>query len=128
MQWRGRTEADLLLTHLRPLAVEAGEEIIRQGEAGDRFYVVRLGAVEVVRDGQRLATLGPGEAFGEIALLLDLPRTATVRATEPTELLALEAADFHDLLARYCGRAVELERLSHLRLQAQNRPHLASVA
>lgn len=115
------TEMDLLLTRLVPLSAEPDQEIIRQGEPGDRFYVVRSGQVEVVRDGQRLATLGPGESFGEIALLLDVPRTATVRATAPTELLALSAEDFRDLLAGYCGRADELQRLSHLRLETHKR-------
>ncbi|MBI4493512.1 MAG: cyclic nucleotide-binding domain-containing protein [Chloroflexi bacterium] len=119
-------ELDLLLARLVPLSVAAGEAIVRQGKPGDRFYVVRAGAVEVVRDGEVLATLGPGEAFGEIALLLNVPRTATVRALEPTELLAFNAADFRDLLAGYCGRAGELERLSHLRLAAH--PRLSPVA
>ena len=69
----------------------------------------------------RLARLGPGEAFGEIALLLDVPRTATITASEPTRLLALEAHDFRDLLAGYLGRADELVRLSHLRLRTHRR-------
>jgi CRP-like cAMP-binding protein len=83
--------------------------------------VVRSGSVPVERDGERLARLGAGEAFGEIALLLDVPRTATISALEPTRLLALEAHDFRDLLAGYLGRAGELERLSHLRLRTHRR-------
>ena len=79
------------------------------------------GGADVERDGVVLAHLGPGEAFGEIALLLDVPRTATVTATEPTELLTLEAHDFRDLLAGYLGRAGELEQLSHLRLRTHKR-------
>src|SRR6266508_1073679 len=79
------------------------------------------GAVEVLRDGQLLARLGPGDAFGEIALLLDVPRTASVLAVAPTELLALEASAFRDLLAGYLGRAGELERLSYLRLRTHKR-------
>ena len=114
-------EVDLLLLRFLPLEVAAGQVIIRRGESGERFYVVRSGGVEVERDGQVLAQLGPGDAFGEIALLLDVPRTATVRATEPTALLALEAREFRDLLASYLGRAVELERLSHLRLLTHKR-------
>jgi len=118
-------EMDLLLARLVPLEVAAGETIIRQGAApersGTRFYVVRSGSVEVERDGLHLARLGAGEAFGEIALLLDVPRTATVTALEPTRLLALEAHDFHDLLAGYLGRAGALERLSHLRLRTHRR-------
>ncbi len=82
---------------------------------------MRSGGVDVERDGQVLAQLGPGEAFGEIALLLDVPRTATVTATEPTSLLALDADDFRDVLTSYLGRASELERLSHLRLLTHKR-------
>jgi putative peptide zinc metalloprotease protein len=115
------TELDLLLSRLAPVSVAAGETIIRQGEPGDRFYVVRSGQVEVERDGHVLARLGPGEAFGEMALLLAVPRTATVRALEPTELLSLTPEDFRDLLAGYCGRAEALERLSHLRLESHKR-------
>jgi CRP-like cAMP-binding protein len=114
-------ELDLLLARLVPLEVDAGHTIIRQGDSGERFYIVRSGGVDVQRDGELLAHLGPGEAFGEIALLLDVPRTATVTATQPTQLLALEAHDFRDLLAGYLGRAGELARLSHLRLRSHKR-------
>jgi putative peptide zinc metalloprotease protein len=114
-------ELDVLLARLVPLEAAAGETIIHQGDSGERFYVVRSGAVEVQRDGQPLARLGPGEAFGEIALLLDVPRTATVTAVEATRLLALEAHDFRDLLAGYLGRADELQRLSYLRLRTHKR-------
>jgi putative peptide zinc metalloprotease protein len=114
-------DVDLLLARLVPLTVDTDETIIRQGDSGERFYVVRWGGVDVVRDGELLAHLGPGDAFGEIALLLDVPRTATVTATQPTQLLALEAHDFRDLLAGYLGRASELAQLSHLRLRTHKR-------
>jgi putative peptide zinc metalloprotease protein len=114
-------ELDVLLANMVPLSAAPREAIIRQGEPGQRFYVVRSGAVDVLRDGLVLARLGPGEAFGEIALLLDVPRTASVIAVEPTELLALEASAFRDLLAGYLGRAGELERLSYLRLRTHKR-------
>jgi putative peptide zinc metalloprotease protein len=115
------TELDVLLARFTPIFARESEVIIRQGEHGDRFYVVRSGLVRVERDGQELARLGPGDAFGEIALLLDVPRTATVTALEATALLALEAQDFRDVLASYLGRAPELERLSHLRLLSHKR-------
>jgi CRP-like cAMP-binding protein len=114
-------ELDLLLARLSVISAADGEIIIRQGEPGERFYVVRSGAVRIERGGQELARLGPGEAFGEIALLLDVPRTATVIALEPTVLVALEAHDFRDVLATYLGRSNELERLSHLRLLSHKR-------
>jgi CRP-like cAMP-binding protein len=114
-------ELDVLLARMLLLEVSVGQPIIRQGERGDRFYVVRSGALSVERDGEHLALLEAGEAFGEIALLLDVPRTATITAVEPTSLLALEASDFRDILAGYLGRAAELERLSHLRLLSHKR-------
>jgi CRP-like cAMP-binding protein len=112
-------DLDLLLTRFVQVAVATGEDIIRQGESGDRFYVIRSGAVDVIKDGQTIGKRVRGDAFGELALLLNAPRAATVRATEPTELLALNAADFQDLLVRYLGRAADLERLTSLALPAQ---------
>jgi NADH dehydrogenase len=80
---------------------EPGETIFEQGDVGDRLYVIRAGSVEVLRDGRRLATLGPGEYFGEMALLADAPRNATVRAVEPTDVLAVAKGDFTKLLAGF---------------------------
>jgi hypothetical protein len=74
--------------------VRAGEAIIREGDPGDRFYVVVGGRVAVSAGGRPLRELGPGDSFGEIALLRDTPRTATVRALEATQLLALEREPF----------------------------------
>jgi len=79
----------------------AGAAIIRQGEVGDKFYIVRSGRVEVSRskDGKSdtLVTLGPGSFFGELALLRDEPRAATVSAVEPTEVLTLTKEIFLDV-------------------------------
>jgi MFS family permease len=72
----------------------AGEEVITQGEAGDRFYLIESGQVEVFEDGNFRRNEGPGESFGEIALLRDVPRTATVRTTQESTLLALEREPF----------------------------------
>jgi len=115
------TEREVLLEHFEPLTAERGTEIIKEGERGDRFYLIRTGTVKVLKHGSEVAKLGPGEAFGEMALLLDVPRTATVRATTRTELLALGSEQFHDLLLAYCRKEGSLERLSHLRMVAHKR-------
>lgn len=74
--------------------VAAGEVFIREGEPGDLFYVIETGTVDVTKNGQYLATLGPGDYVGEIALLRDVPRTATVTATSPAVLQALDREHF----------------------------------
>lgn len=109
-------EMDLLLMRFESISVEAGAEVVRQGEPGAAFYVVEAGALHVTRDGQALAELGPGDAFGEIALLESVPRTATVAALQPSNLLVLDRAGFHDVLAGYCQRESNLRQLSYLRL------------
>lgn len=83
-----------LAWHLTPFRVPAGGVVIREGESGDRFYVIRGGRVDVSKRGQRVAELGPGSYFGEIALLRDVPRTATITAVDDVDLLALEREVF----------------------------------
>ena len=83
------------LSHeLVPVELDAGHEVIVQGDHGDRFFLIESGQVEVFENGDFRRNEGPGESFGEIALLHDVPRTATVRTTEPTRLLALEREQF----------------------------------
>jgi MFS family permease len=91
-----------LAAKLLPLDVPAGETIVRAGDVGDRFYIIDSGTVRVeLGNGQRQS--GRGEYFGEIALLRDVPRTATVTAATATRLYALERADF---LAAVTGHAL----------------------
>ncbi len=72
---------------------EVGQEVVRQGEIGRRMYLIWSGEVEVIRDGpdgrEVVATLGPGQHFGEIAVFQDAPRTATVRAKTRVELVSI---------------------------------------
>lgn len=88
---------------LRPVEARPGEEIVREGDPGDSYYIVTHGECEVLRRGadggaQAVARLGAGRAFGEEALLSGEPRNATVRALSPARLMRLDGADFARLL------------------------------
>jgi MFS family permease len=83
-----------LAAQLETVNAPAGTVVIRQGDPGDKFYVVADGELEVTVDGAATATLARGDAFGEIALLRDVPRTATVTAKSPVRLLALDREVF----------------------------------
>ncbi|HET8786504.1 MAG TPA: cyclic nucleotide-binding domain-containing protein [Candidatus Limnocylindrales bacterium] len=77
------------------LDVPAGEGLIREGDPGDRFYVLAAGSLRVERGGAHLRDVGqPGEGVGEIAILRDVPRTASVFTNEPSTLLAIDRAPF----------------------------------
>ena len=82
-----------IASHLVQVDVAAGEVVMHAGEAGDRFYVVGSGGL-TIDAGSQTIDAGPGDFFGEIALLHDVPRTATVRAITDTRLYALERNDF----------------------------------
>jgi CRP-like cAMP-binding protein len=95
---------------------EPGENVFRQGDVGDLVYVITEGEVEVLREeadgGERLlATMGPGEYFGEMALLSDAPRTATVRARTEVEAIAMARADFTTLYAYFPNLKRNVEKV-----------------
>lgn len=92
-------ELSELLDHGTWVNYPPGEPIVVQGETGDAFYALRSGQVEVTEDGKPVATLGPGAFFGEIALLMDSPRTATVRARTPVRAYRLDREGFDRILA-----------------------------
>jgi MFS family permease len=85
---------EFLARRLATATVPAGTAIVRQGDPSDRFYVLVRGRVEVTQDGRHLRDEGPGEFFGEIGLLRDVPRTATVTALEEVETVSLTREDF----------------------------------
>ena len=80
--------------NLQPAMLARAPNVITEGERGDLFYVIQEGTASVISGGAPVATLGPGDYFGEIALLRNVPRTATVRAETDLELLTLEQEEF----------------------------------
>jgi CRP/FNR family cyclic AMP-dependent transcriptional regulator len=99
--------ADLSRGELRELAkvtedmeVEEGKTLTREGAAGSEFFVIVDGEVAVTKDGSEVRTMGEGDFFGEISLLEDRPRTATVTAKTPLRFFVLTRQNFRALLSK----------------------------
>jgi anti-sigma regulatory factor (Ser/Thr protein kinase) len=105
-----------LAARLIPISASARETIIREGDEGDLFYLVGAGRLDVSVEGCHVTTLGPADPAGEIALLRDVRRTATIVASEPVELYALTREDFLAAVAsdEASARAAELMISSRL--------------
>jgi len=100
---------------LERMDVSAGSTVIREGEEGDRFYVIADGSVEVTHAGRPLATLARGDGFGEIALLRAAPRNATCTAVTDSTLYALQRDDFLAVVTGHPSSGAEAERLATTR-------------
>jgi len=105
-----------MAAHLRELDVNAGTAIIREGQVGDRFYLIERGACEVTIGERLVRRLGPGDGFGEIALLRRVPRTASVWATERTSLLTLDRDAFQRAVTGHVGSRTVADELAATRL------------
>ncbi len=114
--------AGSLVEHRR----SAGEVIFRQGDEGDRYYVVAEGRVEVEVDGQPAGQLGRAQGFGEIALLKDVPRTATVTAVEDVTLLSLARDQFIGAVTGHAPSAAAADAVVSSRLDRLS-PRIATV-
>jgi MFS family permease len=109
---------DTLALRLARADVKAGHDVFRQGDAGDRFYVIFDGEADVVCDGCVIRTMRSGDAFGEIALLRSTTRTATVRARTHLRLYALDGRDFISVVSGYRSSAREADALVLERLES----------
>ena len=105
-----------LAARLTEVDLPAGEVLFRKGDAGDRFYVIDDGAVEVLADSRQPILLGRGDYFGEIALLRDVPRTATVRAQTATKLYALGRDEFIPAVTGYAPSREAADQVIGMRL------------
>lgn len=108
----GNKDIDTLGKMAHERTFGAGDSIVKEGEQGIGLYAIVSGEVEVLQGAggaqQRLRTMGAGEVFGEMALLLDRTRTATVRATKPTECLVVTSISFREALEKSPDMARQL--------------------
>jgi len=93
-----RPELRTIAKAAEPVSVKAGTTVCDEGEVGQTFYFILSGKAAVIRNGRKVAELGQGEYFGELALLDRLPRSATVKALTDLELLVISQKDFNKLL------------------------------
>jgi len=107
---------------LLPISVPAGEVVIRAGEAGDRFYIVADGELDIDANG-RHTTAYEADYFGEIALLRDVPRTATVKAAVDSKLYVLRRADFLSAVTGHSTARAAGEAIAETRLKRSRAPH-----
>jgi CRP-like cAMP-binding protein len=96
---------------------QPGQIIVTQGTPGQAFYLVLAGRVEILRDGVSLGAFGPGDFFGEMSLLDQAPRSATIRALESTQCLMLSSWDFKAVLERHPSIAIKLLEVLSRRLR-----------
>jgi MFS family permease len=114
---------DELALHLDRVDFAEGEDVVVQGEHGDRFYVIEDGEADVIGDSRLIRTLHRGDGFGEIALLHDMLRTATVRARTPLRLYMLDRRHFLSALTDYESSGREADALALDRLSTFNPAH-----
>lgn len=109
-----------LALKLRPRTLAKGTEVVRAGDAGDEFFLIATGSMEVLDgNGGRVGELRAGDHFGEIALLRDVPRVATVRAVEDALVLVLAKSDFIAAMSADLTLSAQLEELAADRAEAR---------
>jgi voltage-gated potassium channel len=111
----GASEISDIMRLLRARSIEAGEVLVRRGDAASSMYFITAGEVEIELPSQRVR-LSDGTFFGEIALLHRTKRSGTVTATRSTKLLALDAQDFHALIERMPALAAHVKETAEARL------------
>jgi CRP-like cAMP-binding protein len=114
------TTLERLAARLERLDVAAGTRVVEKGAAGDRFYVVAGGEIDVVLDGVTMSTLRAGEYFGEIALLHDVPRTADCVALTDSEIYTLGRDVFVAAVSGDVRSSAEAESVMSRRLEEQS--------
>ena len=110
-----KEEFNEVASHMHVLSLPAKEAVIQQGDRGDSLYLLARGQVQVSRDNQVLATLSAGDFFGEMALLHDAPRTASVTTLTPSSLYSLKRRDLEQAMLAHPGIRAALEQADQAR-------------
>jgi CRP-like cAMP-binding protein len=103
-----RKDLQLVARRAEDVRVPAGKTLVSEGDTGHEFFVILDGTAKVSRQGRKIATLGPGSAFGELALLEKAPRNATIVAESDMELVVLGQREFAGLIDEVPGFARKL--------------------
>jgi uncharacterized protein YhbP (UPF0306 family) len=111
-------ETETISANLQEIRAEPGEVIVRAGAPADKFFVVAEGEVEVRGEAGGTATHGQGVFFGEVAIMRDTSRSATVTALTATRLLAMDRDTFRDVVAQALGTTPEFDQVIRARLEA----------
>ena len=117
-----RGELEELAKVTEDLEVEAGKVLCREGETAREFFVIVEGEVSVSKDGEEIRTLGPGDFFGEIALLQDVRRTATVMAKTPLRFFVLTRQGFRSLVSHQPQIEEQVRQAAEERAGAKDDP------
>jgi CRP-like cAMP-binding protein len=111
---------------------QPGQEIVRQGDTGVGAFIIRSGKVDIIQDKNgkevKLATLGPGDVFGEMALLDEFPRSASARAVEPTTALGIQRWHFRGILESHPQIALALLPILTRRIRNAEAQHAEVIA
>lgn len=114
----GKREQEEVAKLLDEVEVPAGRVLMRQGETGGEMFIVVDGSFRVERDGQMVAEQGPGAVLGEMSLIAEGPRVATVTANTPGRLLVAAHREFHDLMEGH--PAIKMQILQGLAEKVRN--------
>ncbi|KAJ3062003.1 anaphase-promoting complex subunit Hcn1 [Rhizoclosmatium hyalinum] len=126
----GRDEIFLgrLAMALRPQYYVTGDYITKQGDSGHDMFFILHGKVDVSVNGKKMVSLFDGAYIGEVALITNVPRTATVQAAMPSILYRLNYNDFHDILDEFLDMKMRIEALANEREAASNLVKAATMA
>jgi CRP-like cAMP-binding protein len=113
-----RDDRRLIAQHAEELDVDEGTQLVRQGEFAYEFFVIENGSAEVVRDGERIAELGPGDFLGEMGIVSQAVRNATVRTTSSGTVIVMTSQDFRAMQRSNPAVASQIEAAVEERCRA----------